>query len=129
MKGAETVGIAPSRASVSLVIGEFVSYRGENYRLSANMNYHHMIGVHVETRISKLLPIADLKRVSSESVKASSVGYSLDYLVDEDWSEAQRRYAIIQPLIKGIINNAGEVEARARECNVGRSTIYRWIEL
>lgn len=129
MRGEETVGIAPSRASVSLVIGEFVSYRGENYRLSANMDYHHMIGVHVETRISKLLPIADLKRVSSESVKANSVGYSLDYLVDEDWAEAQRRYAIIHPLIKGVIYNAGEVEARARECNVGRSTIYRWIEL
>ena len=52
MKGAETKGFAPSRAAVSLLIGEFVNFKGQNYRLSANMDYHHMIGIHVVSGIS-----------------------------------------------------------------------------
>ncbi|MFU2477449.1 helix-turn-helix domain-containing protein [Pseudomonas aeruginosa] len=128
MKGAETEGLAPRRASVSLQIGELVSHKGENYRLSGNMDYHHMVGIHVVTRISKALPIAELKRVTSEEARADSISYSLDHVADQDWVEAERRWAIILPLIKGDLYKAGAVEARAQEFNVSRATIYRWIE-
>ncbi len=128
MKGVETEGFAPSRAAVSLLIGEFVNFKGQNYRLSANMDYHHMIGIHVVSGISKLLPIQELKRVTSEDVKVSSSSYSLDHISDQDWAEAERRWAIILPLIKGDFYKAGAVEARAHACNVSRASVYRWIE-
>ncbi|EAA3799374.1 helix-turn-helix domain-containing protein, partial [Salmonella enterica subsp. enterica] len=128
MKGAETEGLAPKRAAVSLQIGEFVNYRGQSYRLFANMDYHHMMGVHVETGISKLLPIAELKRVTSDNIRANSASYSIDHIADKAWAEAERRWAIILPLIRGDLFKAGAVEARARECKVSRATIYRWIE-
>lgn len=129
MKGIETEGFAPNRAAVSLLIGEFVNYKGQNYRLSGNMDYHHMLGTHVCTRISKVLPIAELKRVTSDDVKVGSSSYSLDHISDGDWVEAEKRWAIILPLIKGDLYKSGAVEARARECNVSRATVYRWIEI
>lgn len=128
MKGVETEGFSPSRAAVSLQIGEFVNHKGQSYRLFANMDYHHMIGIHVVSGKTKLLPIQELKRVTSDDIKASSSSYSLDHVADQGWAEAERRWAIISPLIKGDLYKAGAVEARARECNVSRASIYRWIE-
>lgn len=46
---------------------------------------------------------------------------------DEDWATAQRRYAVIQPLLGGRSRTRADVEEAARKAGRDPSTIYEWI--
>ncbi|MBD2837099.1 DDE-type integrase/transposase/recombinase [Pseudomonas sp. JM0905a] len=127
MKGVETEGHDLNRNSISLQIGEFVCHRQLTYRLTATVGFSHIVGVDVVIGTSKLLPIAELKRVKPDRVKGPYANYSLDDIADELWAEAERRMAIIQPLLQGKMFESGAVETRARESGVSKATVYRWL--
>lgn len=127
MKGVETEGHALNRATVSLEIGAYVGHRQSTYRLTATVDFAHVLGVDVVIGTSRILPIAELTRASLGRVKGPYANYSLDDIADKSWLEAERRMAIIQPLLQGEMFVKGAVEARAKECGVGKSSVYRWL--
>jgi len=86
-----------------------------------------VVGADVVTGSSKLLPILELKRVNPDRVEGPYANYSLDGIADADWAEAERRMAIIRPLLQGDMFVAGAVERRAKQCSVSRATVYRWL--
>lgn len=129
MSNVETDGHVLDRGTVSLQIGAFVMHRQFTYRLTATVDFSHVLGCNVVTGISKLLPIRELRNVNLSRVKGPYANYSLDHIADELWTEANRRMAIIQPLLQEDMFLAGAVETRAQECGVSRATVYRWLSL
>ncbi|HBP5921612.1 TPA: transposase [Pseudomonas aeruginosa] len=127
MRGVETEGHALNRGTVPLAIGSYVGYRKSTYRLTATVDFAHVLGIDVIRGTSMLLPIAELTRASPERVAGPYANYSLDEIADQSWLEAERRMAIIQPLLQGGMFESGAVEARAKKCGVSRSSIYRWL--
>lgn len=54
---------------------------------------------------------------------------SLEDVSADDWEEAQRRYAIIEPLLaRRHTRHRGDYEAAAKSAEVSRATIFRWLD-
>ena len=114
---------------LKIQVGELVSYQGKNFiikQLTGSLKsviLEDLINNNLLTAdIKNLLPPIDLnKEEQANKIKA------LESLDDEEWIIAQKRLAIIRP----ILENKGDgklVSNIAEENNLNPATIYRWIE-
>jgi putative transposase len=118
-------GIQPSRQRFTITVGSYVQKEGIVYKVVQELDFNTIIGVAVETGRSTSLAVAELQPVS-ENVPRSSP--DLAEIADADWQEAERRMAIIRPLVDRPVFGRGDVEARAKEADVDTATVYRWIQ-
>lgn len=102
--------------------GELVRVQGRHYRVSELLDFESLIGVDVETGRSKALSVRELAPVQDAPLPARDI----ETIADEDWKEAERRYAAIKPLLGPEIGRS-EVERRAQEIGSSYSTLYRWL--
>ena len=114
---------------LKIQVGELVSYQGKNFiikQLTGSLKsviLEDLVNTNlVIAEIKNLLPSIDLKNEEQKNKKKA-----LELLNDEEWSIAQKRLAIIRP----ILENKGDgklVCNIAEENNLNPATIYRWIE-
>ena len=118
-----------SLIEVSLQPGSLVSYQGKTYQirqLAGNLRK-----VVLEDPISGRLlnaPIADLLPPIPETGAITASLLPLELVSDEQWTVAQQRLAIIQPLLAHR-GDGQYVLAAARQHDVGQATLYRWMRL
>lgn len=120
-------GLVLNRATLTIQVGEFVQYLKCVYRILVLVDFHHVLGQDVETGLSKMLPILALQRPETEGGRLRSCGLDLASIVDKDWAVAERRYAVIAPLLGNDMYVPSAVLKRAKECDVSRATVYRWL--
>ena len=114
---------------LKIQVGELVSYQGKNFiikQLTGSLKsviLEDLINSNLLTvDIKNLLPSIDLNKVEQTNKTKA-----LELLDDEEWTIAQKRLAIIRP----ILVNKGDgklVSDIAEKNNLNPATIYRWIE-
>lgn len=124
----EPAAVAHSRQKLSLLPGALVMHGEKVYRISEILDFESLIAVEVETGRSRALRIGDLKPYSDCDIKIQGVAaQDIDEIGDECWKTAEKRFAIIKPLLEGG-SGRREIEERAKECGQDPSTIYRWLD-
>ena len=107
--------------------GAVVAFRGKRATVVARVNAARVLvrvfgaATHEEASVSELQAIGSLETVSSREVR------DLVTITDEDWSEAQRKFAIIEPLLNLEKRTMEAIRAHAGVSKVGYSTLYEWI--
>ncbi len=107
--------------------GAVVAFRGKRATVVARVNAARVLvrvfgaATHEEASVSELQAIGSLETVSSREVR------DLVTITDEDWAEAQRKFAIIEPLLNLEKRTMEVVRAHAGVSKVGYSTLYEWI--
>jgi putative transposase len=109
--------------------GTNIVYQGKNFWIRRVLDLNTVM---IEDSDSGKIIRADIKdlnnasdKISSEKVEKKEIDLSI--ISEKDWQEAQKRLAIIQPIIKS--KGDGELVAQlAKSHSVHIATIYRWIE-
>lgn len=78
-----------------------------------------------ETAQVMMAAIADLQLGSS--LVEATLSPDLNAISDEEWSEANRRYQVIQPLLNKPGRTRIDVEIRAADFDLHASTLYGWL--
>lgn len=105
---------------VPIEIGAHVSYNGSIYRISLIS----VIGIELTTGNNRRLPLNKLKPASAVVPDSREI----NAIPPGDWRTAEKRYAVIAPLLGRKITKRTDVEQRAREAGINTSTVYRWIK-
>ncbi|CAN7166262.1 Mu transposase C-terminal domain-containing protein [Aquipseudomonas alcaligenes] len=119
-------GAKPVRSMISLDKDSLVEHHSGTYRIVQTLNFNDVVGVHIETGISSVLGIQDL-RPAPQDTKGLFVSHDLEDIGDENWKLAEHRYSVIEPLLSGNHVVKGAVAARAKEAGVDAATVYRWL--
>lgn len=114
---------------LKIQVGEPVSFQGKNFiikQLSGGLRTVILEDLTnnnlINAEIKNLLPPLDLtKQEETNKTKA------LELLGEEEWITAQKRLAIIRPILEDKGNGKLLLEI-AEENNISAATIYRWIE-
>jgi putative transposase len=113
---------------IRVVPGGLTSYRGRPCTVIAVLDLRealvrdHGSGQTLRVSLDQLGPA--LPQDGSRGVTAACDLATVD---DQDWKEAQRRLALIQPLLRSANRTLEAVRARAREGGVHPVTLYRWM--
>lgn len=131
---------------IYIIPGSMVAYGGRRYRITHLPDLESVLARDAETGGSKRLFIKDLTAARAENEQPDADapiaddstpregrrtrnGEDLGVVSDEDWAEANRRFALIRPLITaGSRRTAEMVSEVARGGGVHIATLYRWIE-
>jgi putative transposase len=105
--------------------GECVRKGDVILRITQILDFDAVMGVEVESGRSVLLSVAELRPVDGD---ASAFRGDLEEIADEDWKEAERRYAAIAPLVDRRIVGRDDALKRAEECGIDVATLYRWLK-
>ncbi|MGP2657951.1 helix-turn-helix domain-containing protein [Malaciobacter sp. WC5094] len=109
---------------ISLKIGSKVYFENKQYEISKQISTKEILAKEVDFPYEfKVLKIQYLK---SEPLKTQKVDISL--YSKEEWSEANKKYEIIKPLLTGKRNAKKDVEKISKQYDVSVATIYRWIQ-
>lgn len=118
-----------SARTVKVTAGALVSHAGRPCTVIALLDLSqallrdHRNGQTVRVRLDQIGPAMPPTR-RQEVMNAPD----LATVAAEDWKEAQRRLALIRPLLGGAPRTLEAVRARARKGGVHPATLYRWIE-
>jgi len=114
---------------LNIAKGSTLWCEGHQYTVTALLDLKRVLARSHTDGCSRELPISSLRASKEESKHAEAVN-----LVDvppEQWALAEKRFEIIKPLLAKpkFYRSQADVKARAAECNVGLSTLYRWLDL
>lgn len=113
----------------NLVIGITCFDNGEKATVEKVIDFKKVIIRYNNTGDLHVREIASLDFEDAPAVNTTSI----DVIEDEYWQEANRRYAIIKPLLEAEhnldleVNKTVLVKELAKKHNVGYATIYRWL--
>lgn len=116
-----------NRAVVDTQIGAYVTHDTDVYRITEVLDFESIIGVSVDTGKSKPLRIKELTPFKPQAGIEGPIGLDRSAISDNDWQVAEQRYLAIKPLLNQSFVAKSDVEARAKEVNVGVATLYRWL--
>lgn len=125
--GAQVQGLKIDRSFVSVNVGELVCHQKVVYRITQVLDFHSVLGLDVETGRPSILRISELKEFLGSKIVGPYADYDLEDIGAEEWAVAQKRYAVIQPLLGIEGQSKRVVEARAKEAKVDPVTVYRWL--
>ncbi|MCP9493362.1 MAG: DDE-type integrase/transposase/recombinase [Pyrinomonadaceae bacterium MAG19_C2-C3] len=135
--------------SIFIAPEQLVVCNSQTYRITHLLDLQSVLAANEQTGESKRLYIKDLDPVELPAnpslVAKSSVGSTttpdesfttgqtqkeveLGLIADADWQEAQRRFAMIRPLLVAPRRTREMVEEQARVGRVHFATLYRWID-
>ncbi len=124
----QLVPYEPDRSQVTIEVGAIVAHGDSAYRISQVLDFRTVVGVELDSGKAAALPIGSLRPVKRERVDGLYANYDISLIGSEDWAEAQRRYAAIQPLLGSTIVGRNEAVARSNAIGVDVATLYRWIK-
>lgn len=107
---------------------EFVEYNKKIYKISSIIDFSNVIGIDVDTKRPKRLPIHDLKSIPLADVSKDIAIYkdTYDYSNDE-LKEIEKKLLAIQPILTNSISRE-EIEKHSNEIGVHFTTLYRWVK-
>lgn len=102
---------------------------GQEYTVVALLDMKTVLAKSHADGGSRRLPIASLRASKQESKVEEPI--SLVDIPPKQWALAEKRFEIIKPLLARpkFYRSQADVKARAEECKVGMSTLYRWLDL
>jgi putative transposase len=109
--------------TLELIPGTGVRYDGKEFVITRICDINSVIIESPEGEIDKV-SISKLER--SDKVKIEEKEVST--IKDKDWEIAQKRFSIIQPILK-TENQREVIKEVAKSHSVGESTIYRWVSI
>jgi putative transposase len=122
-----TKPVAHLRQKLNLLPGAFVMHGDKVFRISEVMDFESLIAVDLETGRSRPLRIGELSPFTDCSTEIKGISAKdIDEIGDTDWETAEKRFAIIKPLLEGRCSRQ-EIKERAKEFEQNVSTIYRWL--
>ena len=115
--------------AVKIEPGTLVAYRGGHCTVLVVLNLQEALLREHGSGQTVRAALKDICRATSiPEASPGKVHRDLAAVADEDWQEAQRRLALIRPLLRPAERTRESVRARAREGGVHPATLYRWIE-
>lgn len=120
-------GHSPSRRRVTIAVDTYVRHHGRVYRIAQTLDFASVVGVDAETGRSTVLPIGELLPIDDHTETGEYA--DLSEVSDDDWKEAERRFAAIRPLVDRHVVGRPVVEEQAEETGVDAATLYRWLKL
>lgn len=118
----------PDRLQVIIEVGALVAHGDSAYRISQILDFRTVVGIELESGRAAALPIEGLRAIKREKVEGLYANYDIALIGSEDWAEAQRRFAAIEPLLGSVVIGRRDVEARSAAVGVDVATLYRWIK-
>ncbi|MFD2640821.1 helix-turn-helix domain-containing protein [Pseudomonas japonica] len=126
-KSPEPQGLKIDRSFVKIELGELVCHRKSTYRITQVLDFNSVLGLDIEMGRPKVLRIQELKPFIGSKIVGPYADYDLEDIGTEEWAIAQKRYTVIQPLLRYEGQPKKIVEERAKESGVDPVTIYRWL--
>ncbi|MGA4554907.1 Mu transposase C-terminal domain-containing protein [Methylorubrum aminovorans] len=106
------------------------------YRITHEIDLDSVLAVDIATGEPKRLHVHEIEAVVPEtsgdgdaSATEAAPGKACGDYTDAQWSEAQRRYGFIKPLIDHSLPSKEQIAEVAKRAGVSVSTIYRWRSL
>ncbi len=114
--------------SFKIAPGEIVIFQGVRFQIVRLLDVSSLLAREIDKMELHRLYIRDLSpNINHLPVKERKKNRDIVELPEKEWTIAQERYSIILPLLTNIRN--GELVARvAKEANVNKATLYRWIQ-
>jgi len=114
-----------SPAKMSFVPGAEVQYLGRPHRIAQAVDFDEVLLRDLETKQVVRAKLIDIKvvRPAPEMPRPDLLS-----VAESDWSEAERRQAIIQPLLGQRGRTRDQVMARAAEFGLHANTLYKWLK-
>lgn len=106
-----------------IIPGSTISYEGQLYSVKSILDLRRLLVHRAEDDHIMVVPIASVTPVHQQTVKAPNI----DLVTDEAWAIANKRYAIIKPILQDR-NNGTLVKEIAKNNNISTSTLYRWVD-
>lgn len=123
-------------SSLSIIPGAtVVDGQGRRCLITHLLDLETVLAKDEETHETRRLLIKDLSAPANgdgageEAETKPPVDQELLLVPDEDWREAQRRFAVIRPVVAAPRRTSQMVAEAAREAGVHPVTIYRWVDL
>lgn len=110
---------------LSLEYGATVYYRGEPHVIRQESEDLATVVV-ADCKTGKLVQVDIVDLAAAPDEPAIPIG-DLTTIQDDDWQDAQRIFGFIAPLLDKPKRTKADVIARAEECNVHYTSLYRWI--
>ncbi len=111
---------------LSITPGESVSYLGTDYFVKQILDLSTVLLEQPKTLKVIRAEISDL--ILSKDEKSNEEQRDIAGIPDEDWQEAERRFAIILPILQNR-GDADIVKAVSKKKFVSVPTLYRWIKM
>jgi len=118
--------VKPNRKRILIRPNEYVKYNGSIYKITQIIDFDSIIGVDVRTGKAKNLAVHAIKAVEENLPDNGHIYRDLEDITDSDWREIERRFELIQPLLKGASRK--EVEEHANKIGIHFTTLYRWLK-
>ncbi|WP_131670699.1 MULTISPECIES: Mu transposase C-terminal domain-containing protein [Pseudomonas fluorescens group] len=115
------------RSFVNIAPGQVACYQKETFRITQILDFQSVLAINVETGQPKVLQIGELKPFLGDKVRGPYADYDLEDIGAEEWAIAQKRYAVIAPLLSIGGQSRSVVEQRAKDAGVDAVTVYRWL--
>ena len=114
------------RQKVQLIIGNFVKYESQIYKITQLIDFNEVIGVNIETNDVKRLLIEYIKPIPNNMIKDNGYFFKdIDDIADDEWKTIEIRLNAIRPLLNGATRK--EIEEHAKEIGIHFTTLYRWL--
>lgn len=112
-------------ATMSLVPGAEVLFLGRPHRIAQAVDFDEVLLRDLETKQVVRAKLAELQIIQplSEALRPDLLS-----VPEPDWSEAERRQAVILPLLGQRGRTRGHVVARAAEFGLHANTLYKWLK-
>ena len=118
-----------AEASVQLQPGSTVRHLGERHEIVSLLNLEEVLARRLTDGESLRLKIAALEPdiEATASRRATRTG-SLELIPTEAWSEAQRKFALIEPLLNAEGRARNSIREHSAAVGVSQSNFYRWLK-
>ena len=124
---ADSQGIKLDRSLVAITVGGLVCYQKEVFRITQILDFQSVLGINVESGRPAVLHISELKPFLEQKVRGVYADYDLEDIGAAEWAAAQKRFAVIEPLLGIAGQSKSIVEEHAKKANVDVVTVYRWL--
>lgn len=115
-----------NRQKVQLIIGNFVKYESQIYKITQLIDFSEVIGINIETNEAKRLLIEYIKPVPNHIIKNNGYIFKdIDDIADDEWKTIELRLNAIRPLLNGATRK--EIEEHSKEIGIHFTTLYRWL--
>ena len=114
------------RQKVQLIIGNFVKYESQIYKITQLIDFNEVIGVNIETNDARRLLIEYIKPIPNNMIKDNGYIFKdIDDIADDEWKTIEIRLNAIRPLLNGATRK--EIEEHAKGIGIHFTTLYRWL--
>lgn len=111
---------------IKLLPGNVIIFKGEQYAITDILDLETVLAKNTTSGNSRRIPIVEITPHTVEN--GASSNNNLAAIKDDDWSEANRRFQIISPILKSARGQRVDLIKQVSELSsVSQATLYRWI--